>query len=138
MKRESLNPPNDWGATYLMDQGLVVTGHTRTCYLSGQVALETDTESPMGVRVVHPGDMRQQLGHVLNKIDALLEQAGMARKNIVFVRFYATDNTAFLDNYDVYADWIDAAGIKPPQTDIGVNELAIPGLVIEVEVVAAD
>ena len=121
----------------MMDQGQVISGTTRTLYLSGQVALETDPDSEFGVRVEHEGDMRQQLTHVLGKIDSLLAQAEMSRDNIVFVRFYSTDNAAFLEHYDVYADWINEAGIKPPQSDIGVNELAIPGLVIEVEVVAA-
>ena len=62
----------------------------------------------------------------------------MSRENIVFVRFYSIDNSAFLENYDVYASWIAEANIAPPQSDIGVAELAIPGLLIEVEVVAAD
>ena len=61
----------------------------------------------------------------------------MSRSNIVFVRFYSTDNGAFLENYDVHAEWIGEAGITPPQSDIGVAELVLPGLLIEVEVVAA-
>ena len=138
MKRESINPPNDWGELYMMDQGQIISNTKRTLYLSGQVALETDPDSPMGVKVIHEGNMRKQLTHVLGKIDTLLSKADMKRENIVFVRFYSTDNNAFLDNYDVYADWIGEAGIKPPQTDIGVNELAISGLLIEVEIVAAD
>lgn len=138
MNRESINPQNDWGALYMMDQGLIISAHKRTLYLSGQAALETDPESPIGAAVVFGGDMRQQFIHVLSKIDKLLQQAGMSRKDIVFVRFYTTDNTAFLDNYDVYSVWIEEAGIKPPQSDIGVNELAMPGLVIEIEIVAAD
>ena len=138
MKRASINPPNDWGAAYMMDQGQVISETTRTLYLSGQVSLETDPESEFGVRVEHEGDMRGQVAHALDKIDGLLRQAGMSRKNIVFVRFYSTDNAAFLENYDVYAEWIGEAGITPPQSDIGVNELALPGLLIEIEVVAAD
>ena len=106
--------------------------------MSGQVALETDPESELGAAVKHVGDMRQQIICILSKIDNLLKQANMSRENIVFVRFYSTDNGAFLENYDVYANWIGEAGIKPPQSDIGVNELAVPGLLIEIEVVAAD
>ena len=138
MTRESINPPNDWGAAYGMDQGQVIHGATRTLYLSGQAALETDPGSELGVRVAHEGDMRRQLSLVLGKIDGLLAQAGMTRENVVFVRFYSTETAAFLENYDVYADWIGEAGITPPQSDIGVQELAVPGLVIEVEVIAAD
>ena len=138
MKRESINPPNDWGAIYRMNQGVLVGGTTRTLYLSGQVALETDPDSEFGVGVVHEGDMRGQLSYALDLIDGLLERAGMSRGNIVFVRFYSVDTAAFLDNYDVYADWIGEVDVAPSQSDIGVAELAVPGLLIEVEVVAAD
>ena len=134
----AVNPPNDWGAAFAMDQGQVISGASRTLYLSGQVALETDPESELGVRVDHEGDMRGQLARALEKIDQLLEQAGMGRANVVFVRFYTTEGEAFLENYDVYAEWIGDAAITPPQTAVGVTELAVPGLVIEVEVVASD
>ena len=137
MERTPINPENDWGAMYQMNQGEVIAGTSRTLYLSGQVALVTDPDSEFGVRVVHEGDMRGQLSYALDLVDGLLEQAGMSRENIVFVRFYSIDNAAFLEHYDVYATWIAEAGIAPPQADIGVAELAIPGLLIEVEVVAA-
>ena len=137
MHRESINPPDDWASQYQMNQGEVISGTERTLYLSGQVALESDPGSELGVKVVHEGDMRGQLSYALGLIDNLLTQAGMSRGNIVFVRFYSVDTAAFLENYDVYAAWIGAAGISPPQSDIGVAELAIPGLLIEVEVVAA-
>ena len=137
MQREPVNPPNDWAAAYQMNQGEVISGADRTLYLSGQVALESDPGSELGVKVVHEGDMRRQLSYALGLIDNLLEQAAMSRENIVFVRFYSVDSAAFLENYDVYAAWIGEAGISPPQSDIGVAELAIPGLLVEVEAIAA-
>ena len=137
MQRESVNPPDDWAAAYQMSQGEIVSGVERTLYLSGQTALESDPGSELGVRIVHEGDMRGQLAYSLGLIDRLLEQANMTRQNIIFVRFYSVDTAAFLEHYDVYASWIGQAGIAPPQSDIGVAELAIPGLLIEVEAIAA-
>ena len=137
MQRESINPADNWAAAYQMNQGEVITGTSRTLYLSGQTALANDPDSELGVKVVHEGDMSGQLAYSLDLIDELLEQAAMTRANIVFVRFYSVDTAAFLGNYDVYAAWIGEAGISPPQSDIGVAELALPGLLIEVEVVAA-
>ncbi len=120
-----------------MHQGELISETQRTLYLAGQVALEADPDSEFGVSIVHEGDMRGQLAYSLGLIDGLLDQAGLSRENIVFVRFYSVDTAAFLENYDVYATWIAEAGISPPQSDIGVAELAIPGLLIEVEAVAA-
>ena len=137
MERTSINPPDDWAAAYQMNQGEIISGASRTLYLSGQVALAGDPDSDLGVTVVHEGDMRGQLSYALGLIDGLLEQAGMSRSNIVFVRFYSVDAAAFLENYDVYGTWIGDAGVSPPQSDIGVAELAVPGLLIEVEVIAA-
>lgn len=137
MQRESINPPNDWASKYQMNQAELISGTHRTLYMSGQAALQSDPESEVGVKVVHEGDMRQQLAYALDLIDNLLIQAEMSRENIVFVRFYSVDTAAFLENYDVYAAWIGEAGISPPQSDIGVAELAVPGLLIEVEAVAA-
>lgn len=137
MERTPINPPNDWAAAFQMNQGELITGTQRTLYMSGQTALATDPDSELGVKIVHEGDMGAQLSYALGLIDGLLEQAGMARHNIVFIRFYSVDAAAFLDNYEIYAEWIAEAGISPPQSDIGVAELAVPGLLIEVEAIAA-
>ena len=40
-------------------------------------------------------------------------------------------------NYDVYAEWLATAGIRPPMTLLGVAQLAVPGLLIEIEMEAA-
>ncbi len=45
---------------------------------------------------------------------AVLEKAEMNRKNILTLRFFTTDMDAFLENYDVYAERIAEAGIRPP------------------------
>jgi hypothetical protein len=44
----------------------------------------------------------------------------------------------FLANYDVYANLNNEAGIRPPQTLLGVQRLFVPELMIEIEAVAAD
>ena len=138
MERQSINPPGDWATAFQMSQGELVTGANRTLHLSGQAALKTDPDAELGASIVHEGDMRAQLAYCLGLIDDLLEQAGMARHNIVFLHFYSVDMATFLENYDVYAEWIAEAGIAPPQSALGVAELAVPGLMIEVEVTAAD
>ena len=48
------------------------------------------------------------------------------------------DIDAFLENYDVYAEWIGEAGTTPPQSLLGVNRLVLPELMVEIEAVAAE
>ena len=61
----------------------------------------------------------------------------MSRKDIIFVRIYTTDMDGFMENYDAYAEWIGATGLRPPQTLLGVNRLALPEMLVEIEAVAA-
>lgn len=136
MKRTSVNP-TDWGLAYNMDQGEIVEGAVRHLRLSGQVALVPDPESELGVSVEHPQDIAGQMTSALANIDAVLDNAGMGRENIVHMRFFTTDIDGFLANYGIYADWISAAGITPPQSLLGVQRLVLPELVVEIEAEAA-
>lgn len=137
MKRVSVNNVR-WGGPFHMDQGQVTSGATRLLRLPGQTSLVDDPEAEMGLSVSHPGDMRGQLGAALAHIDELLEGAGMERSDIVSVRFFTTNIDTLLENYDLYADWIGPSDIRPPQAMLGVARLALPDLVIEIEVEATN
>jgi enamine deaminase RidA (YjgF/YER057c/UK114 family) len=132
MKREPMNPW-DWGLQFQMDQAEVVTHLSKTLHFSGQTALKSDPDLDLGISVVAPGDIRAQTQYALECIDEVLEKAGMSRKEL---RFFTTDVDAFLENCDVYASWISEAGIRPPQSLLGVNRLVFPDLKIEIEATA--
>lgn len=137
MKRESVNPW-DWGLKWNMDQGELVSGAGRMLHCSGQVAVEPDPDSEIGIRVMHAGDIRGQMESALSNIDTVLSAAGMTRANIITVRSFTTNIDGFLANYDVYSDWIAAAGIRPSLSLLGVQRLVLPRLMVEIEVTAAD
>ena len=109
---------------------------TRYLHFFGQVALEPDADSEMGIRVVSVGDLRGQITAALSNVDAVLEGAEMTRENILSLRFFTTDVDGFPENYDVYAGWIGEAGTMPPQTLLGVSRLVLPELLVEIEVTA--
>ena len=132
MDRTSINP-TDWGLQFSMDQGELVKGGTRRLRCSGQVSVEPDATSEMGIKVVAPGEIRGQMECALANVDAILKKADMSRANIVALRFFTTEIDAFLQNYDVYANWIRAGGIRPPQSLIGVQRLVLPELLVEIE-----
>lgn len=137
MKRTSINPTN-WGLAFQMDQGEIVEDATRYLRCSGQVDIREDPESEIGISVQYPHDMPRQMEIALANIDAILAKANMTRANIVLLRFYTTDVDKFLENYPIYADWISTAGIRPPQSLLGVARLALPELVVEIEIEAAE
>jgi enamine deaminase RidA (YjgF/YER057c/UK114 family) len=121
-----------------MDQGELVEGVHRYLHCSGQVAVEPDTSSEMGIAITHVGDIRGQMQLSLANIDAVIRKAGMSRGNILSLRFFTTDVDGFLANYDVYAEWIQEAGTRPPQSLLGVNRLVLPELLVEIEAVAGE
>ena len=135
MKRTSVNPV-EWGLAYSMDQGEIIEGTTRHLRCSGQVSVNPAPDTELGIAVVSPNEIRGQMLHTLRNVDSVLEKAQMGRENIVALRFFTTDIDGFLSNYDVYADWIVSAGIRPPQSLIGVQRLVLPELMVEIEVEA--
>lgn len=137
MKRQSINP-FDWGLAFSMDQGEIIEGATRHLNTSGQVSVKPDADAEMGFTVVAPNEIRGQMEYALSNIDAVLDKAGMSRKNVTSLRFFTTDVDGFLQNYDVYAGWIGEAGTRPPQSLIGVQRLVMPELLVEIEATAAE
>ena len=137
MKRQAINPANDWGAGFDMNQAEVISDFSELIKFSGQTSLIADSTADLGVSVKHPNDQRKQMEFILNSIDGLLEQAGMTRKNIIHIIFYTTDMEGFLGNYDVYSNWIKEANIRPTQSAIGVNQLVSPEMKLEIEVTGA-
>lgn len=136
MKRTSINP-TDWGLQFSFDQGEVVEGATRHLRCSGQISVKPDSASDLGVSVVSPEDIRGQMECALANVDAILDKAGMARANIVNLRFFTTDIDGFLQNYDVYAAWIGETDARPPQSLIGISRLVLPEAKVEIEAEAS-
>ena len=62
----------------------------------------------------------------------------MSRKNLIQVRFYTVNIQNFLENYDVYANWIQEAEIQPTNSLLGVKELALSGPMVEIEAVVVE
>ena len=135
MQRIPINP-SEWGLAYGMNQAEIVDGVTRYLHCSGQTSLVADDSEPMGVAVTYAGNLAGQMAAALANIDDLLETANMDRTNLLSLRFYTTDVDAFLEHYEIYANWIGEAEVMPPQSLLGVARLALPDLLVEIEALA--
>jgi enamine deaminase RidA (YjgF/YER057c/UK114 family) len=109
------------------NQGELVSGHTRTLYLSGQTAM-----SPDG-RPCHDGDMAAQLALSADSLEAVLADADMSLANLVRLNVYTTDVDLLLQHYGGLAGRLAAAKAAPTTTMLGVTRLAIPTLLVELE-----
>ncbi|MET9510133.1 RidA family protein [Streptomyces flavidovirens] len=126
MERNAVNPVS-WSVEMGFNQGEVVSGHSRTLYISGQTAMSGEGKPE------HDGDMAAQLALSIDNIKAVLAEAGMSLANLVRLNVYTTDVDLLFQHYGVLAGQLGAAGVAPTTTMLGVTRLAIPGQMVELE-----
>lgn len=129
MQRRAINPW-EWSLQYGFSHGELVEGHRRTLYCAGQVARSANGDP------VHQGDIAAQFELSLDNLDAVLDDGGMSLADVVRLTIYTTDVDALQPHYDVLTDRLDAAGVRPAQSLVGVSRLALPELLVEVEATA--
>ncbi|WP_406066897.1 RidA family protein [Streptomyces sp. NBC_01077] len=126
MERTAVNPVT-WSEELGFNQGELVTGHTRTLYISGQTAMSDDGKPQ------HDGDIAAQLTLSIDNLEAVLGKADMSLANLVRLTVYTTDVDLLFPHYGVLAARLGAAGVAPTSTLLGVTRLAIPGQLVELE-----
>lgn len=131
MQRTAVNPW-DWSMQFGFNQAELIEGHRRVLVCSGQTAVDANG-APQ-----HAGDMNAQLTLALDNLESVLKAAGMTLSNVVRLNFYTTDVDAFLQNVALLGERLGAANVMPPGTLLGVNRLAFPELMVELEATAAE
>jgi enamine deaminase RidA (YjgF/YER057c/UK114 family) len=126
VERTAVNPVT-WSVEMGFNQGEVVSGHTRTLYISGQTAMSGDGKPQ------HDGDIAAQLTLSIDNLEAVLGEAGMSLANLVRLNVYTTDVDLLFQHYSVLAARLGAAEVAPTSTMLGVTRLAIPGQMVELE-----
>ena len=126
VERTPINPVA-WSLEMGFNQGEVVSGQTRTLYVSGQTAMSSDG------RPQHDGDIGAQLELAADNLEAVLRGAGMSLADLVRLNVYTTDVDGLLPHYGVLAARLGAARVAPTTTMLGVARLAIPGQLVELE-----
>lgn len=126
VERTAVNPVT-WSVDLGFNQGELVSGHTRTLYLSGQTAMSPDGKPQ------HDGDIAAQLTLSIDNLEAVLGEAGMSLADLVRLNVYTTDVDLLFRHYGVLAARLGVAGVAPATTMLGVTRLAIPGQLVELE-----
>ena len=126
MERTAINPVA-WSLGMGFNQGELVAGNTRTLYVSGQTAMDSDG------RPQHVGDVGLQLSLAVDNLQAVLVGAGMSLADLVRLNVYTTDVDQLLPHYGLLASRLGAARVAPTTTMLGVARLAIPGQMVELE-----
>jgi reactive intermediate/imine deaminase len=97
-------------------------------FISGIAPLDAD------LNVVGGDDVAAQARHVFEAIGKILERAGASYENVLRVTVYLTDVNDRVKINPVRKEFFGKN--LPASTLIGVKELAIPGMKVEVEAIA--
>jgi enamine deaminase RidA (YjgF/YER057c/UK114 family) len=97
--------------------------HNNTVYLCGQVAADASA------------DITEQTQTMLDKVDALLEQAGSDREHVLSATVYVRDMKDFAAMNAVWDAWVPE-GHAPARACVEAR-MARPELLVEVSVIAA-
>ena len=132
MKKQFLNPPALGAPPRFYSHAVELEGPAKLVYVSGQVSWGPDGA------VVGAGNMRAQCEQVFKNLTTVLRAAGADWGDIIKMNSYmvglSPENvSAFRDTRQGYLK----AGQLPASTLVGVTSLVQPGLLLEVEVVAA-
>lgn len=128
MKRTAISP-TDWSVRFGFNQAERIESPGKILFLSGQVSIDA-SGAPQ-----HEGNLASQVALAMDNVAATLEEAGMTLANIVKLTLYTTDIDGLMRDSTV-ATRLSEAGILGAQTMIGVDRLALPQLMIEIDATA--
>ncbi|XWN33047.1 MAG: RidA family protein [Devosia sp.] len=128
---ERINPPELYDSVQYGFSHAAVSGAGRTIHCAGQVAWDENAN------IVGPGDLAAQARQALVNLRAVLAAAGATPADIVRIRTYVVDHNP--DKLGpvggALADfWGDVT--PSPNTWIGVQALALPDFLVEIEATA--
>jgi len=129
MERRVVNPWT-WQDQFGFAQAIEVTGSERVLFCAGQTSSDADGNP------VHSGDMQAQLSHALDNLETVLSEAGFELSQVVRLNTYTTDVDAFLQASAQVAGRMAEAGCRPSATLLGVERLAFPEFLVELEATA--
>ena len=129
MNKRNINPWT-WQDNFGFSQAVEISGHTRILRCAGQTSVNENGEPQ------HAGDMGKQIGLAMDNLETVLKAANMTLANVARLNIYTTDVDAFIANAGVSGARLQAAGVQPASTLLGVARLAFPELMVELEATA--
>jgi enamine deaminase RidA (YjgF/YER057c/UK114 family) len=129
MAQQEVNPW-EWSKAFGFSQAVKVTELRELLVCSGQTAMGPDGSLPASA------DMGQQVRVALENVVTVLEAGGMTPSDIVMSKIFTTDVDACIAVLGQTVQEV-LGSILPASTLVGVERLAFPELMVEIEVLAA-
>lgn len=122
--------PWTWQDQFGYAQAVSVPAGHDMLYCAGQTSVDA------AGRPLHAGDVRAQLCQALDNLETVLAAAGAGLDGLVRLNLMTTDVDALFACYDVLLSRLARAGARPAMTLLGVERLAFPQLLVELEATA--
>lgn len=110
-----------------------IVGYSRAVRV-GNMVFVAGTTAVDGLVVVAEGNMYEQTHFIITKIEKALQQCGASLTNVVQTRMYVTNINQWEEVAKAHSEFFDT--IRPAATMVEVSALAMPQLLIEIEVIA--
>ena len=131
MNRTPVNPW-PWSLNVGYNQAELIDGARRLLVCAGQTSVDAEG------RPQHLDNMRAQITLALDNLEAVLNASDMGLADITRLGIYTTDVDEAMQHFDLLGARFGPVKAAPPMTLLGVTQLAIPGLLFEIEATAAD
>jgi enamine deaminase RidA (YjgF/YER057c/UK114 family) len=129
MEKRVINPWT-WQDQFGFVQANDVSGGERTLYCAGQTSVDADGNP------LHEGDMQAQVLQAIDNLETVLREAGFQLSDVVRLDVYTTDVDAYLEAAPAAGARLAEAGARFAATLLGVQRLAFPPLLVELEATA--
>jgi enamine deaminase RidA (YjgF/YER057c/UK114 family) len=126
-ERKLINPPELFPPPGFSHVAVATGG--RLIFVAGQTAIAPDFQ------IIGEGDLAAQTRAAMECVGTALRAAGAGWDDVVRRTIYTTAPTEFEVISRAIAE-VTGGAADPPQTILGVTGLALPGLLIEIEVTA--
>ncbi len=129
MTKEFINPNSQYSSGRAYSKGVKVdVGDSEMLFVSGQIPKDEKGE------VVGIGDYTKQTEYVFEKLITILDEAGMALRDVVKVNIYVADMEEFEKVSSVRNTYLKDA--KPASTAVEIKRIVTKGCDVEIDVIA--
>lgn len=122
--------PTTWNVGFGYDQAQLRPAPQQVLNLAGQGPVDGDGN------LLAPGDPAGQIAAAMSNVEDLLERGGMTLADVHRITVYTTDLAGIFGAYGALVERLKTVNATPPATLIGVGALAVPGMLVEIDVVA--
>lgn len=135
VSKTNVNHNSGWARDLFSDVAIVEAAGARFLFLSGVSSEDPEATDVQSVTILGGGDFRTQTQIAFQKIKTVLAAHDATLADVVRMTAYVTDRANIWTYFEVQGEEL-AGAPRPPHTFLEVSSLAVPEMLVEIEVTA--